>query len=333
MSIRAKIVIIISLIAAAITAANIGISSVIIQGRLSQTISQDLVNMINIADMFISSRITLLKADSAVVALHLAEALERGEDIQEALNRERMDEDPNFIALTVFDKNGVAAVSGNSPTESSWLSQGKYLSLAFEGNSVLSTTRVDEHSGELVFHICLPIDAQGRYVLSVTIPGMLFSDLIKNFRMWETGNIFILDEEGALIANYRDALVRDRINFIELGKTDPAYKSIGDFCVRIIDPNERAGEGIYNYDGEDRYCAWKILTDSLVGWSIGVAAPIREGPTTNVEIGLILGGLIFFIISVGIAFFVSGIIAKPFLQIEEQNVRLTELSLSEKKRQ
>ena len=139
--------------------------------------------------------------------------------------------------------------------------------------------------------------------------------------MWKTGNIFILDENGVIIANYREFLVLGRYNFIEMGKTDPEYKSAGEFYSTIIKVG--AGEGIYNYDVEDRYCAWKTLNNSVVGWSIGVAAPISEGPTASVEFGLVWSSLLFFAISVGVAFFASSSVAKPFLQIEEQNVRLT----------
>jgi hypothetical protein len=63
---------------------------------------------------------------------------------------------------------------------------------------------------------------------------MFFSDLLSNFRIWGTGDIFIVDAEGTTIANVRLHRVLERFNFIEKAKTDSQYEGMGETFSNMI---------------------------------------------------------------------------------------------------
>jgi signal transduction histidine kinase/CheY-like chemotaxis protein len=173
-----------------------------------------------------------------------------------------------------------------------------------------------------VFYVYVPVE-EGR-VLSVTIPGQIFSDLLRDFKVWETGNIFIMDAEGTMIANYREEMVERRDNFIELAKTNPGMEELGAFSSHMI--SGVRGVGSYDYQGAERLCVYTPITGSKVGWVLAVAAPLTESPAAHVQEGLMIAAALFLIFGILAAVVVSGKLAKPFKRIEEQNVHLAELN-------
>jgi signal transduction histidine kinase/CheY-like chemotaxis protein/HPt (histidine-containing phosphotransfer) domain-containing protein len=318
MPIRARIFIIITVIVGLITLANVVIGISFTQDRLLETIRTDMTGINEIADKFVSTKISLLKSDAATAARHLygLPAAEMHRVLEEQTNAYE-----DFMALTVFDRDGIVASYGEIPTPADRLNTSEYLQRAFQGESVISTTRIDAATGELVLHVCVPID-QDR-VLSVTLPGMIFSEVLADIRVWESGNVFILDESGTLIANMRDFMVLERYNFIERAKTNPEDRTIGAFFEQMVTGG--SGVGTYDYLGIERLCSWKSLTDSALGWSIATVAPLRESPAAGVQNSLILGAVVFFAFGVLGAFLASKSVARPFYLIEQQNTHLEEL--------
>jgi signal transduction histidine kinase/DNA-binding NarL/FixJ family response regulator/HPt (histidine-containing phosphotransfer) domain-containing protein len=83
------------------------------------------------------------------------------------------------------------------------------------------------------------------------------------------------------------------------------------------------GLGTYSIDGVVRFCAYRRITGSKSGWSLGVVAPINEGPLKNMRNGMMIVALICISMSVLAAFFVSNILEKPYDTISEM-VRVME---------
>ncbi|MDR1206009.1 MAG: response regulator [Peptococcaceae bacterium] len=318
MSVRVKVFLVIVSIVVMITAANMGMGMLFTQNRILETVESDMAVVADIADKLITSQINLLKANASSVAHHLQGL--SGEALREAM-AEQADAYEDFMGLTVFDREGVVDAYGDSPTSVAMLN-GEYMPKAFDGEMIISTTRLDYATQKLVFHVCVPM-AGGR-VLSVTVPGQIFSDFLRDFKVWETGNIFMFDAQGTMIANYREEMVERRSNFIHMAKTDPDMKELGEFSERVIGGGR--GVGRYVYQGVERLCVYTPVTGSKVGWVLAVAAPLSESPAAHVQEGLMFAAVIFLIVGVLAAVVVSGKLAKPFQQIEEQNAHLAELN-------
>ncbi|MDR2055163.1 MAG: response regulator [Desulfovibrio sp.] len=316
MPIRLRAFLLIIAIAAAIAVTTMGTSLFFISRSLEKTVEDSITVMSEIADELVSSQINLLKARADAAAQHLLGA---PEDQWPLILREQADEYERCLGMTVLDRNGIVLAYGEAPTPADLLNS-KYMRRALAGEMVISTTRKDP-SGQLVFHVCVPMEGR---VLSVTIPGLYFRDLLAPYTIWDSGSVYILDEEGTVIAYKRTSMVLNRHNAIELAKTGQETQSSADFTRRMIQGGK--GAGSYILFGLERIAVYTAVTGSNVGWVLGVSAPLSESPAAKVDKGLMLAVLAFLGLGAIAAFFASGHIAKPFLIINEQNLRFAELS-------
>ncbi|MDR1921353.1 MAG: response regulator [Candidatus Adiutrix sp.] len=316
MTIRVRVILIIIAIVAFITATTMGTSIFFVRRGLEQTVESGLIVMTEIADRLVSGAINLQKARAATAAQHL---LKTPESDWPSVLQEQVENGENFMAMTVFDRDGIVQAYGYLPTPVELLGD-EYIQKAFAGEMTISTTRHDP-SGELVMHVCVPMDGR---VLSVTIPGLYFRDLLASYKVWDSGTVFMLDREGTVIANERTFMVAERYNFIERARTHPEDISAAEFSSLVV----RGGKGLSRFSlfGVDRIAAFAPITGSSVGWTMGVSAPLSESPAGHVQKTMLLAALAFMVMGFAVAFFASGVIAKPFLIIKEQNIHLAELN-------
>ena len=317
--IKAKVTVSLVAIAIVVTIVQLGMSLLLMQNRLMETVKNDIAVIVDVADTLVSTRLALLKTDATVVAQKLAG--ESADELEHIL-RGAVESDRKFTALTVFDRDGIVASYGAPIAPELLLKQSRYLQQAFKGARVVSTTFLDKNSGKLVMYVYIPIE--GERVLAATIPGMLFSELLSNFRIWKTGNIFMLDDQGTVIANMRDHLVLERVNFIERVKTQPEYRTEARFSENMV--KEKRGYGFYKYGGVERLGVWKKVSGSELGWSIAIAAPLSESPVSQAQIGLLISGGVFLLLSLVFVVFMSNKVASPFQKLEKQNKYLVDLN-------
>jgi signal transduction histidine kinase/CheY-like chemotaxis protein len=321
-SIRLKVILIILAVVSVVTASAMGMSFYFIHDTLTKTIENDISVIAELAEDLVSTEVKLLKARAVAAAQRLA--LEPEENRLQAM-KDLLAADESFTALSLFNADGPVSAYGEAPTPAA-LKDSVYFKRAFAGETIISTTRQDP-SGELVFHICTPVQSMGM-VLSVTIPGLLFSDMLAPFKIWETGTVFILDGDGTVLANERRSMVLNRYNAIAAAKTDPKAVSSAEHTRHMI----RGGKGVGRYilfDSE-RLAVYTPVTGSNAGWVLGVSAPFSETPAAHVGNLLLLTALGFLVAGSATAFFVSAQIARPFLIISKQNERLDALRESAK---
>jgi signal transduction histidine kinase/CheY-like chemotaxis protein len=108
----------------------------------------------------------------------------------------------------------------------------------------------------------------------------------------------------------RTSWVQNRQNFISLAENDPQYEGVADVIHRGI--NRETGIGFFSLAGVPRICALKPITESEEGWFLGVIAPLPESTFRNSSTGLIVVGIVSFLLSIIAAVIASGFIKKPF---------------------
>ena len=200
------------------------------------------------------------------------------------------------------------------------------------GSTVLSTTQTLK-DGETWFFAAAPTQT-GCIVL--TLDGQYFSDKIRDIVIGQTGNVFMIDSTGVMIANKRPALVQERQNFIEMGKTDQAYAHTAQVYSRMA-----AGEtGVdqYSYDGSTRICAFRPVPGSD-GWSVGACAPTHEMTSTLIYVIVLLlicGAVSMVIGSVLMGRYATRVV-KPIREVTDRMTLLsqgdvnTEVKISDRK--
>jgi len=322
-SIRIKVALVLVSLVVVVTSAHVGMGLLAMQDRLIETVRGDVTIIADVADKLISTHYGLLKTEAKNIANNLAEIPDSA--VKKFLEN-TLYVNENVLSLTVFSRNGIIASHGNFPAPNSLLHSSKYLPEAFAGRSVISSTYWDRAAEKLVMYVYAPIDNDR--VLAVTIPGMFFNDLVSDIRIWKTGNIFIVDNHGTIIANMLESNVLNRVNLIERAKKEPALKETGKFFSKIV--REENGFGHYTLDGVEKLCAWKKVTNSTMGWTLGVAVPLSEGPVVQAQLGLFVSGIIFMVLGIVSVIFISGKVARPLQMIEEQNKHLIELNMEVK---
>ncbi|MDR3275782.1 MAG: response regulator [Treponema sp.] len=225
-----------------------------------------------------------------------------------------------YLSMDIIEENGEVTHYGDNPLLIP-TGESDYVKRAFLGESVVSTTELVPDYG-VVGRVFVPM--AGNRVLEAVLPGLLLSDLISGIQIWQSGSIFVIDDEGTIVASPLSERVLVRRNFIEMGKNDPARKSAGDFYQYILESEADSGLGKYVLDGEERYCAYTRIAGSD-GWYVGVVAPVPESPLSDIVEVLLVSAAIVLALGIIVALFAARSLARPFEQIEVQNVRLEEL--------
>ncbi|MCL2244557.1 MAG: ATP-binding protein [Treponema sp.] len=315
---RFKAALTIIVIAFVITAINFGSSIILTGNTLNATMSEDISLARDIANDFVSTRIGLYKSNAQTAAVRLMKT--DSPESMEVVMRELLDEFRDFMAFTVFDRQGIIAEFGDSPTSIKYLDYSKYIEKAFEGNTVISTTRYNEASGKLVMHIVTPMDIER--ILSVTISGMILSELLGDYILRDTRSIFMLDEYGTVIAHFQPELVTSRTNIIN-ANTFLNSQSYANFFNEMLMYDK--GQGNYFNNGIEYQCAYAKVSASETGWYIGLSVPRKENLIEKLQKRLLVLAVFFFIVGVIAAVISSRHIVKPYNKISQQNNLLEEL--------
>ena len=314
MSIYLKVALVLGSIMVAFTATLTGASIILTERTLLELTRGELTAAIEVAGDFIGTKTSLLKADANTVASRVAAV--SPDKLQETLQQAQANY-PDFMAFTVFDREGVLATWGEPAPVSYFPENSEYLQKAFRGETVVSTTR--KKGEKLVIHLCTPIDK--KRVLSVTINGLVFQDLLGGFKLWNSGKLFLLDEYGTTIASPTPEHVKTRHN---IHSPDPSMAKWHATLLKAILSKEGLGE--YNDDHRKALFAWRTLTGSTEGWVVGVFAPIQDSPVAKGKKMLFLAAAIFMAAGFFIVFIFSRYLARPFILIKEQNKNLKELN-------
>jgi signal transduction histidine kinase/DNA-binding response OmpR family regulator len=318
LSIRTRIILIISAIITGITAASVIIGITLTRRNLIKTIKNDMGVSAAIAEGFVSEKIGHLQADMRIVA-EKCRSLD-DEQIREVLRDAAIAQ--GYVSIRLIDRDGKTLSYGYG-TPDYKLMETENARRALGGEMVISTTQYNEYD-DFVIHFRIPLE-DGRLLVS-TLPGVVISDALSHFRIWDAGNIFVLDHEGVMIANMRPTLVFGRYNYIKMAETEDEYRQMADVFSLMI--RGETGVGEYRYGGVKQICAYRPIMKAQ-GWSLGVACPIAEGPLARVVWTFLLSGVIFLGLGILTAFLTADFIARPFERMEE--LTLTAKSASEAK--
>ena len=316
---RLKAALIIYFIVCAITVVNFGSSLIFTRQSLTETMGQDISLALRIANDLVSTRINLYNSKAITVAERLMKTGSAAE--MKEVMREQLREFPDFLGVTVLDRQSIIAEYGVVSGSVEILHKNKYIQNAFGGKTVISTTRHNITTGDLVMYICTPMGSDR--VLSITIPGMAFSVVLAGYKLWDSGHIWMLDEEGTILAHIQPNVVKARTGYLDTISRATPKATMAFFQNVMI---SEGGVGTYIYDGKKYQCAYSNVAASEPGWRIGLSVPLSESPMHKVQIRLLLLALSFLIFGIMAAVVSSDYIAKPFNKIIEQNRLLEELN-------
>ena len=303
-SIHIRIFSVVIVAAVVINASGIAAGAWFLTRNMTTSIEDHMLVAVDIADQFVSTELELLKYRAAEAAKDIRYLYDAGE--RDGVLERVCANFPRYIGLAVFDESSLLESWANFTVPPDLINE-PFMRAAVNGRQGVSTTMYCLDN-TLVMYVSATISS-GLYLAAI-LPGHHFSDLVSQFKFWETGHLFIDDEEGNIISNYRNEWVLERINFIEVSKIDKSYEGMAGILIRGLS-GER-GAGRFSIDGIERICAFRPVSSPTENWLLGVIAPLPESPLKNIPRSIFLMGVIMLTLSAAAAIIAAIFLKRPY---------------------
>ena len=304
-----KIFIVVIGVAFFVNTAGLIVGAVFLTRSIGESIEDNMLISVDIADKFVTNEIEWLKAKTGEAARDIKDLYELGE--REGVLAQVIAGYSKYIGLAVFDRTGLLDYYGQLSIHPD-LFRERFMQIAMAGGQAISTTMFTP-DGSLVMYVSAPIN--GELVLAAAVPGLYISNLLSQFTFWQSGHLFIDDEEGTTISNARPHWVLERINFIELARTNRSYEDISAMVKRRIS-GER-GTARFTVEGLPRICAFRPISSPTENWFVGIVAPVSESALKDIPTSILLMGLITLALSVVAAIAAAIFLRRPYEDVDK----------------
>ncbi len=231
----------------------------------------------------------------------------------------RLKEEADFsglLDLFICDTKGTSYLSDGEIFN---VSNKKYYQQALSGTHFITEPYPDSLTGDLCITVAVPIFGDNKNVIGVLCAdfnGFALNKYIEDIVVGKTGSAYIIDNGGTVIADIDPEFVTNRVNSIELSKTDPNYKSVAKFEKRAIESKE-SSFGYFDWKGS--LCIASFAKIKYTNWTI-IAFAVKEEFLDSIKkmrLTAILSGIIVYIIALITIFFISNRMIQPIKNISQ----------------
>jgi methyl-accepting chemotaxis protein len=220
--------------------------------------------------------------------------------------KKNLAEQHGFVSIHTADATGKTDVDGLNVKDEEFFKQ------AMNGKVYISSPMKSKTSSDLVLYAAAKVNNTSTFdgIVFADISADTFSSMVDNATIGSTGYSFITDKNGTIIAHKDRSYVEKSVNYIETAKKDGAYAEIASVVKDMV--AGKSGVRTITLDGQKQYIQYVPIADTD-GLSIAVAAKTDEMMRQfRTSIFLTIGiTLLFIIVSLLIAFKISGHIANP----------------------
>lgn len=313
-SIKAKMITNISIIMISLLVITVIISIITNYYSISKNMRSDLEAIGNMTNIAITSN--LEKIENEIEAIGMLEIIGDTTKSQyqwlQAVDSRK--EKYGYTSISIVDSDG-NILSNDTSLDKKNIADKDYFQRALKGETVITSTEYDIN-GNLSILASTPISNSNNFkgIVLANLDPLTFSNIVKDITIAKTGNVFMLDKDGTLIANIRAKLVEERQNFIEMAKTDNKYKTAAVVYSNMIQGKTNIEK--YSYETGTRICYYAPIPNTD-GWSFGVVAPIKEmlDSAKYIVYSLFIAFIIFIIIGSFAAKHIADTIANPIIKI------------------
>jgi signal transduction histidine kinase/CheY-like chemotaxis protein len=319
-SVYARMLIVIIGIAVVIIAFGNAAGAIFLTRSISGAMEDDLLVTVDIADQFLSKELEILKIKAAEAAADIKLLYTAGE--KEGVLEQILAKYPEYSGFSVFNET-VLYDSFGEFSVSTDLFYEPFMRVARAGGQAVSNT-MHNPDGSLVVYVSAPIE--GNYILAAVMPGQFFSNLLSQFRFWQTGHLFINDREGYVVADIRPVWVQERYNFLKMAEADSVYNDLAAMTRRGI-AGER-GIARYSIDGVPRLCAFRPVSGSDGGWFVAIVSPLAESSLKDIPSGILLIVVITLAMSILAALLGALFLKRPYEEADRLRKDAEAMSIS-----
>ena len=326
-SIKQILILSFTLLLLSVSAANLIIGLISANNSINITVKDDMKSIGTTAEIAIQASIEKYKVMVSSIASQSFIGDPKLTPEEVIKNLERLRDQYGFESLMIADANGIA-ISTDPTKNGESIAEYDAFKRAMAGEFLMSSPTMDVN-GELNVFANTKVNNIHGYqgIVSATIDEQVYSNIIKDIVVNKSGNIFIINSEGTMIANMRPELVAEQANFIENAKTDKAYESAAAIYSEMT--AGKSGTGKYTFNGSERICYYSPI-EGTDGWSCGVGAPVKEMTSSLIYTvyGLSISSLVFLLIGLFVAYRVASGIANPVRDMSDRIQLLSEGDLT-----
>lgn len=228
-----------------------------------------------------------------------------------------------YKALYVADRNGTI-ISSDEAYSGKSIADTEYYQKAKGGTTYLSIPMNDISGNLAVITAAQVTNNQFSGVVVGEMDPQAYSSIISsNVKIGKSGNVFIIDKNGTMIANTRPQLVAQKQNFIQMAKTDSKYASPAAVYKKMI--AGKSGFDEYSYDNGTRACYYLPVTGSS-GWSCGVVVPKSEtmAEFDYIIVGMLIAAAILIVVGVFVTVKLADGVSRPIRACSERLMLLSQ---------
>ena len=216
---------------------------------------------------------------------------------------DRKKQDMGCKSLSIVTSDGTIESNDTSINGKNVANQ-EYFKQAMTGKTYISTT-VPDVNKKLCVIVCTMVTNDNGFkgAIMATYDLQVYSNIIKNIVIGKTGNVFIMDKDGAVIANVKPQSVETR-KLAEIHNSIKAGSS---------------GITAYSLNGVARLCYYAPVPNTD-GWYYGAVAPVNE-MTDSIWMtvaGLCASSLLCIALGAIFALMISKSIAAPIAQVSHR---------------
>ena len=217
---------------------------------------------------------------------------------------------PLIHSFTFCDIAGNAYVSSGQMVS---VQDREWFHSAIKGKTFITEPILSRADGSLSLTFAVPIYDNNRTVIGVLaadVDGLWLSDQIDDIVVGKTGNCYILDNTGTVIAHKVESLVTEKANAQEKAKTDATRASLAAFEKMAVEIDEPS-IGFYEYDGINKIASYATM--KTTDWTVIISAPQEEfmGTVNELRLEMILIGIGILLSALLIIYFVARAMVKP----------------------
>ena len=208
-----------------------------------------------------------------------------------------------ILDLQVSDPNGDAHTYSGvvNDFKTAWFQT------AINGGKAFSEPFKSAFGNSMVSIISLPLFGDGKKIvgtLNAVIDGFEISKNVKDIVVGKTGECYVVDSRGTIIAHKDSELVKNGFNPIEESKKNPEYLSLADFIQKVL-TSEKSQVEYYTYKGVSYITSYASL--NMNGWKVVIRAPVNEfmGTVNTLRFSMIIVGIIILTITAIITYFIA----------------------------
>ena len=178
---------------------------------------------------------------------------------------------------------------------------------SIQGEFFLSTPYPSSKDGSLVCTIAAPIYGRDKAIIgtiATVYDGLKIYETIRNIKIGESGEVYILDKDGVTIADHDVALIYSQENAYVKSQSDKELESIGRFEHTAVQ-STTSGSGSYKYKGAIKDAAYAKI--STTGWTL-ITTDYRQKYMVAIRLIIIIDTIlvtlvvcIIFVVSLGLS--------------------------------